>query len=603
MSPEGREPQARKKGNRAAPEAERGDAEAQPSPISELAAQLASAPSPAAAARSLATAALAAVRSQSASVVIFDDGADRRFDAPESHKPEPRPAWAPLLDAARAGRPRWSEGPARAAAIPLLAGELPLGALMVELDDRTPITEADRDLLGALAGLGAQALAAAARDEQSRARVALLAEAVALTSSDLDGLELLNRLASLVVPRLADFCAIDVLRSGRAVRVAAVHREPSRTWMVRELGDGEFDAFPRTPTALVALADAPLLYPELPEPALAAMFDTERDTTLLRALAPTSALAVPLRARGQVQGVLIMGLSSQTRRLGPDDLRMAEELARSAALGLDRWHLREEAGREHSGRRRAEADRERLLFELRDAVQVRDSFLSIASHELKTPLTALQLAVQSAERSVALLGPTQRSAQAAYRLAIAERQVRRLSALVDRLLDVSRMDVGLVALEPQAVDLRHVVQDVLDRVEPEARRAGCELQPRLGTPVEGRWDPARLDEVISILMSNALKYGAGKPVRVELSVEEGRARLTVADRGIGVSRADQKRIFGRFERAVSAMHYPGLGLGLWIARRIVDACGGTIRVESELGCGAAFVVELPKESSELRAQG
>ena len=185
-------------------------------------------------------------------------------------------------------------------------------------------------------------------------------------------------------------------------------------------------------------------------------------------------------------------------------------------------------------------------------------------------------------------------------LTVADRQLDRLQLLVDQLLDVSRIRGGRLALDRSEVDLRSLVTDVIARFQPELDRMQVQLTQDL-QPVVGDWDRSRLDQVVSNLLSNAIKYGEGKPVDIALSVNQQQACLMVGDRGIGIAAADTDRIFDRFERAASAHSFSGLGLGLYIARQIVRAHGGDIRVESAAGEGSRFFVDLPLAPVEQRA--
>lgn len=237
-------------------------------------------------------------------------------------------------------------------------------------------------------------------------------------------------------------------------------------------------------------------------------------------------------------------------------------------------------------------ERRRAEEEALEAIKARDLFLSVASHELRTPLTTLQLQLQSLQRFVDRLGDLPKEIPS--RLGLALRQTRRLGDLINELLDVSRITHGRLAPERTEVDLAKVVQEVVDRYRISLEQSGSELVTRgLDEEIRGFWDPLRVDQVVDNLLSNAIKYGEGKPIEMEIDVVDDCARIVVTDHGIGISPSDQKRIFDRFERAVSTRYYGGFGLGLWITRQVVEAHGGTIRVESELDQGSTFTVDLP----------
>ena len=249
------------------------------------------------------------------------------------------------------------------------------------------------------------------------------------------------------------------------------------------------------------------------------------------------------------------------------------------------------------------AERKRAEAEARAAARLREDFLSIASHELKTPLTSFHLALEGFARairshSVAPLPPE----RVARLLETMERQDRRLTKLVDELLDVSRISGGQLQLEREQVDLSAVVHDVLARFEHEAARAGCPVALSVAEGVVGLWDRSRLEQVVTNLVSNALKYGAGKEIAIGVTCESGWTHLVVRDHGIGIAPESVARIFNRFERAVSANDYGGLGLGLFITRQIVEALGGSIAVTSEIGAGATFTVDLPLEPEQPPTQ-
>jgi signal transduction histidine kinase len=241
-------------------------------------------------------------------------------------------------------------------------------------------------------------------------------------------------------------------------------------------------------------------------------------------------------------------------------------------------------------------DEKRNQDALKAAVRVRDDFLTIAGHELKTPLTALVLEVANLQRKVATHHPMEHDALM-RRIDKIGALAERLDSLTVQLLDVSRLQAGKLTPQIERLDLVPLVRDAVERFDSQFERTGCKLTFTACASVVGRWDRTRLDQVVTNLVENAIKYGAHKPIEVEVSHEEHLARLVVRDHGIGIAPKDGDRIFGRFERAATERHYGGFGLGLWITRQLVEAQGGTIRFESSPGIETAFIVELPTQAS------
>ncbi len=446
-------------------------------------------------------------------------------------------------------------------ALPLPSQGLPLGVLYVAYDAPRAFPDAERALAVTIASQCAQALDRArlfvaerlARAEAVAAqrRLAFLDDVSALLAATLEEEEMAAGVVRLAVPALGDWACVLALRDEGLVAAARLGLE--------SVG-APVEARAR------ALAVERLLIagePPRPEPI------DEFPELPAAGPAPRSAVVAALVAGGEALGILAVASADPARRYGAADRVLVGEVARRTALAI------------------AHA---RLLRDARAAARAREEFLQVASHELRGPLGTLRLGVQLLLRDQRG-GPATKPSEP--RLRMIGRQADRLVRLADALLDVSRITAGRLVLAREEADLAALVREVAGRYTEEASDAGCALTCDAPGPVRCPFDAARIEQVLSNLVSNALKYGQGKPVHVSIAASSASARVTVADRGIGIAPADQERIFGRFERAVSGRHYSGLGLGLWIVQQIVAAHGGSIGVESTPGQGSSFTVELP----------
>ena len=294
-----------------------------------------------------------------------------------------------------------------------------------------------------------------------------------------------------------------------------------------------------------------------------------------------SILICPIRIEGKAVGTLGASRDRGGRRYTVADELYLQDLADRAALVIQNARLYELA---QAARKEAET-----------ASSQKDEFLSVASHELRTPITTVQLMIQTALSQVKKLAPDPIASDWLLpRLEKANRQAHRLVSLIDGLMDVSRLGAEKLMLEPETIDLAELAESVIARFEDHAAQAGCSITLESHRPVVGCWDRERLDQVITNLLTNALKYGRGRPIVIKLVELDRTAAISVVDQGIGVATEHHQRIFERFERAESVRHYGGFGVGLWIVREVVRAMGGAVRVESEQGRGATFTVEVPR---------
>jgi predicted ATPase/signal transduction histidine kinase/tRNA A-37 threonylcarbamoyl transferase component Bud32 len=410
---------------------------------------------------------------------------------------------------------------------------------------------------------------AAAQDAERRA--AFLAGASELLAESLDDMAVLNRLAQLSVRYLADWCVIDLVEDQEIHRGAGAHADASKQPLLDELARLYPPRWHSVHPSSNALRERrPLVLADSSPEELRAYCEDDEHYRLIAELGTRSVLVVPLLVRGQTIGALTL-CSGTPGHYGAADLELARELANRAAIAIENA---------------------RLYHTAQKAIRLRDDFLSVASHELKTPMTSLTLSVDALLDVAPPATPVAPEAMGRL-LRLASAQIGRLNRLITDLLDVSRIEAGKLTLELEPFALEKLVGDVVARFSPELKQLGYEVSIVSDVAVIGRWDRSRIDQVVTNLLSNAIKFGARRPIEIKVAASGGTAVLAVIDHGIGVDTIRQSHIFERFGRAVSAEHYGGLGLGLYICRRIIEAHGGSIRVDSQPGAGATFTVELP----------
>jgi PAS domain S-box-containing protein len=464
---------------------------------------------------------------------------------------------------------RTGEGPILGERFEMPAMTKDRGEITVELSVNRSDEGPSPSFTGFLRDITALKQAESERNRQEVAQRLLDQATVALTSS-LDISETIQKAARLAVPGLADWCIVDLVGdAGELGQVAAAHVDPEKEELARRLGR---DVVPRVRQGAyqVLTTGQPELHPSLNELIWAGGLLGSGYPELLRALGVLSYMCVPIRFRGRTLGVFNLLRAAPARRYDTSDLAMAEEFARRIGLAVDNA---------------------RLFREAQDAIRARDEFLQIASHELKTPLTPLQLQLDTLVRAFEKSGIQNERLMA--KLDAAARQTSRLGRLVESLLDVSRITAGRIDLSLDRCDLSALVHEVADRFQAEAKRLGSEIKVFGGDAIVGQWDRLRVEQIVANLLSNAIKYGSGKPIEVDVRASADAVRIAITDRGIGIGQELMGRLFGRFERGVSLRNYGGLGLGLFIARQFAEAHGGTIVAQSQSGAGSTFTVLLP----------
>ncbi|HLL76895.1 MAG TPA: ATP-binding protein, partial [Pyrinomonadaceae bacterium] len=465
---------------------------------------------------------------------------------------------------------------------PVKSGPAVLGVMEFFSRETRPPDEELRALMASLGSqLGQFVVRRQVEDALRTAEEAqrFLAEAGELLASSLDYETTLQSIAQLVVPYLADWCTIDVLDAdGSIERVAVAHHDPERVERVREIVR-RLPVNPRGTEGVgkVIRTGLPEVIPAITDEVLAAVYPEPEKFELVRRLGLRSAMIVPMRAHGRTLGAISLAAAETDRRYRLADLRLAEDLARRAALAFDNA---------------------RLFREAQEINHLKDEFLATLSHELRTPLTAI-LGWTSLLRTLKLDSETAASA-----LATIERNAHSQRRLVDDMLDASRIITGKLRLDSRPARLAPVVEAAADSARPgaEAKRIGLTVETGGAEDLLIAGDLDRLQQVVWNLLSNAVKFTPeGGRVRVKLERAGADAVVTVSDTGAGIRPEFLPHVFDRFTQADSSTTraYGGLGLGLSIARHLVELHGGTITAESEgEGRGATFRVRLPL--TELR---
>ena len=398
-----------------------------------------------------------------------------------------------------------------------------------------------------------------------------LAEAGHVLASSLDYETTLRSLAGLAVPRLADWCVVDLCGEGEIRRMAVAHADPARAETAREYQR----RFPPDPDAEAGVAKVirtgePSLLPEIPDSLLEAIARDGEQLAMLREMGLRSAMIVPLVARGRVLGAITLVAAESGRRFDERDLELARMLAERAALSVDKA---------------------RLYRTAQDASKLRDEVLSIVSHDLRNPLGTILTSVSFVPEILPNAPPA-----VARQLQIIRRQAEQANRLIQDLLDVSRMEAGRLPIDPESADARFLVLEACESSRPLAEGRGLRLECAAvaGLP-RVRADRDRVLQAFGNLIGNAVKFTPARgTITVGAEPGEGEVHFSVSDTGAGIRDEDLPHLFDRFYQARQTRR-GGAGLGLAIVKGIVEAHGGRVRVESRVGEGSTFHFTLPAE--------
>ncbi len=412
--------------------------------------------------------------------------------------------------------------------------------------------------------------AATKEREIATARDIFLAKVSTLLSTTLDYNETLNLLANLSVTALGDWCTISMINeNGVFERAAGAHVDKKKTALVEEY----MYKYPPDPRVFNVGEDATFYNYQISNSELKAMVQDEKQMEMLLELGANSSMIVPIKARGKIRGSLAFIAGTSKPNFTALDMVLAEDLGRRAGIAIENALLYSAA---------------------QSAIRARDEFVSIASHELKTPITSLKMQIQMMLRGIniekQLTPPPEKLIKA---LTSSSNQIDRLTVLIEDLLDVTRIETGKLTYKFEQVDLSLMVKEIMERFSEEAKYAKIEFKVHLQDNVMTFCDRYRIEQVLVNLLSNAIKYGSNSPIEVTVYKEPGKAIFIVKDNGMGIAKEMQGKIFERFERAISSTNISGLGLGLYITKQIIDAHKGSIEVESELNHGSTFKVCLP----------
>lgn len=387
--------------------------------------------------------------------------------------------------------------------------------------------------------------------------------------------KVIEKVAQASIPFLADGCMFDIVEGSTIRRIITKHRDPIKQTYMDELQakyPPKIDS-PQPTARCIRTGQAEFLKIVDPYIVKSNTYD-DRHFQIITSIDIRSHISVPLIIRGRIIGALNLLVSTGRPLFDEKDFAAAQELARHASLAIDNAQLYRES---------------------KNAIQLRDDFISIASHELRTPITSMNLQLEVLNNLIEDLPQELNSARLMHKFfGNTKTQLKRLTRLVDDMLDISRISTGKLSLNLKNVYMNQLITELLERFKEQLATQNIESKFIYNNDVTLVCDPERMDQVITNFMTNAIRYGGKQPIHIHLEENENSVLIKVQDHGRGINKDDQERIFKRFERAHTEDDVNGLGLGLYINRQIVEEHQGQISLISEPGKGSVFIVQIPK---------
>lgn len=451
----------------------------------------------------------------------------------------------------------------------------------VSIDDSAaPIQSANGDAIGAV-----MVFRDVSEKRREELRKQFISDATTLLASSLDYEKTLASICRLAVPRIADWCAIDVVGpDGELRRLSVAHVDPAKVELAHDL-HRRYPPDKNAPQGVhqVLRTGRSELVPLIPESMLESSVPDAEHLKIIRTLGLKSYMAVAIKAGERTLGAIVFVTSESQRAFTETDLKLAEQLARSAAIAMDNSRLFEA---EKAARARAEL-----------ASRIREDLLAVVSHDLKNPLSSIVTATALLQTPAF----TQAPERAQKYLAMIARAAGNMNRLIGDLLDWASMESGTFAVNCNPEEVGPVVHECVEMLSPLAATKSLRLEyeaDKLG--IWALCDAARVHQILSNLVGNAIKFTPdGGSIRINLETVANEVRISVADTGPGIGEAELPHVFDRYWRAAQNDRTTGIGLGLSIAKGLVEAQGGRIWVESRVERGAVFFFTLRSAQASI----